>query len=432
MKNNLFDIFIKDKLTQYKPSVPKHLWDKIAEENENRRRLFFFNNGFSKAAAVLLILITVGGLSYILLNKNYASPTGNIVKQNYIPKSSTNLANISNTSKISPNTNIAKSQSNHVDIVPFDETDFDKVYHHKLNNAGKLSIKITASIPTLTDIEDENKSIPKRYLIGSITPVDKINNKNNFNPRLQLTNLPSSLNIPDLLGNKNEAGNKKYVEFYAGADYVFKTYQDGDANYISKRRASTALNYATTIGARYTKVFKNGSSIKTGVNYSRVSEKFFAKNGYVVHEVASLNAFGDTVGNYLLKTPLYENKNNVYHSVDIPVQMGYEIGNGKWHTNISAGASINVYSKQRASVVNKDGLSEDVTSGKSLSRYRYKTKAGVSLLASIGIYYKVNKNTHVLAEPYLRYSLSPANLPTIDLKQKIHTTGVRLGLRKDL
>ena len=74
----------------------------------------------------------------------------------------------------------------------------------------------------------------------------------------------------------------------------------------------------------------------------------------------------------------------------------------------------------------------DITSGKTASIYQYKTNAGISLLGSLSVYYKLNDKLHIMAEPYFRYSLSSFTKPDITLKEKFHTVGVKFGLRWDL
>ena len=68
---------------------------------------------------------------------------------------------------------------------------------------------------------------------------------------------------------------------------------------------------------------------------------------------------------------------------------------------------------------------------KAASVYQYKTKTGVSFIGAASVYYKLNESVHLMAEPYVRLSLSPATKPDITHKEKFHTTGIRLGIRKD-
>ncbi|MBI3883510.1 MAG: hypothetical protein HY305_04650, partial [Sphingobacteriales bacterium] len=69
----------------------------------------------------------------------------------------------------------------------------------------------------------------------------------------------------------------EYLEVYVGPDYAIKTLTDMSSintSYLQKRKASTTFTSAYSAGLRYTKVFKSGISLRGGLNYSQVNEKF--------------------------------------------------------------------------------------------------------------------------------------------------------------
>jgi hypothetical protein len=93
---------------------------------------------------------------------------------------------------------------------------------------------------------------------------------------------------------------------------------------------------------------------------------------------------------------------------------------------------INIRSRQTGSAVEPNGNVIDLSSDKANSKYQYKSNVGVSFLGSASVYYKLNEKFHIMAEPYLRYSLSPMTKSEITFSQKFHAAGLRLGLRMDL
>ena len=138
---------------------------------------------------------------------------------------------------------------------------------------------------------------------------------------------------------KNAAGNKKYWEVYVGPDYAFDRYKSyGDTtsnNYLQKRKASTKFASAFSAGVRYTKVFNNGTSIRTGVNYTQVNEKFIYFNPNEIKFVTIITtrvvirAPGDTI--FINDTLQYQQTGarikttyNRYRNIDIPLVIGYE------------------------------------------------------------------------------------------------------------
>ncbi len=458
MKNNVFDKFIKEKLDGYKPPIPDSIWEGIAQKVDRKKPVFFWWHSNYKTASILLLLVATSlGVYFIFkptattenknitqINKqiiNNTEPTNqetalkktiNINEEN-ISKKEDDIA-IENTTEVNLKTNGLNSihfyKGQQTDAVKYS---FSKVYKpNSVSKKERTKTKFGANIEPATATEDKADVENSETLLTYTKPQILFTSEAIFVSKLNMPNLPAPPYIPCPEVEKNAAANKKYVEFYAGPDYVFNSFEDTGTAYIEKRKASTAYKYAFTAGLRYTKVFGNGMSIKTGINYSQINEHFFAKTGSKLsHEYTVSNA-GDTTSSYILSTPIYEKSMNVYRNIGIPIQLGYEFGNGIWHTNISAGVLIDIWSKQSGKVVNQKGFAEEISTNKSTSAYQFKSNTGLSFLGSASVYYKLNDHLHLLAEPYIRYGLSPITKSDITLKQKSHTVGLRLGIRWDL
>jgi hypothetical protein len=245
----------------------------------------------------------------------------------------------------------------------------------------------------------------------------------------------------------NAAGNKRYFDVYAGPDLGMRSFSGftsdtGSANYLRKRKETAKFSSAYSAGIRYTRVFNNGMSLRTGVNYSQINEKFKYINQNDIRYILVItprqiiiNGTPTTVYDTLRYTETgtrIRTTYNRYRSVDIPLQLGYEFGNGRLHTNISAGAIINVYSWQKGDVLDSAYQPVSITTGKGSSAYGFKTNIGVGFLGSASIYYKLNNRLHLLAEPYIRYNLKPMSRDNQTFTQKYNTAGLRLGVRWDL
>jgi hypothetical protein len=258
----------------------------------------------------------------------------------------------------------------------------------------------------------------------------------------------SSLYLPDCPSvEDNAAGNKRYFDVYAGPDLGMRSFSGftsdtGSANYLQKRKETAKFSSAFSAGIRYTRVFNNGMSLRTGVNYSQINEKFKYINQNDIRYIlvitprqVIINGTPTTVFDTLRYTETgtrIRTTYNRYRSVDIPLQLGYEFGNGRLHTNISAGAIINVYSWQKGDVLDSAYQPISITTGKGSSTYGFKTNIGVGFLASASLYYKLNNRLHLLAEPYIRYNLKPMSRDNQSFTQKYNTVGLRLGVRWDL
>lgn len=430
MKNNLFDTHIKEQMAHARPDVPPHIWDNIMAKKDRKKPVGFWFNNTTKSFLVGLVLLTGAGIAFYFNNNK----TITITPINNNSEKSTTVE-VAQKNKITEENNeepLAQSIAKIVPLVLQKNTTLNKTQN--VFQSKSFSNKMGSE--SLTGLENSKENKPDQYNNENIINRQIFNvsllKSSFFNPELQLRKLPKSPFIPCPEVEKNAAGSKRYVEVYGGPDYVFRSLSDtANSVYLQQRKASVKYLFAYSAGIRYTRVFGSGMSFRTGLNYSQINEQFTSEKGRIIQNVYIINSNGDTTGTYLQSGTLYKTSTNKYKSIDIPISIGYELGNGRIHSNINMGAMINIHSSQKGFVLDKNGTAVDISSDKSTSVYQYKTKAGVSFIGAASIYYKLNDKIHLMAEPYIRVSLSPATKPEISLKEKFHTAGVRLGIRMD-
>jgi hypothetical protein len=463
--NRQFDEHIKEQFKNYAPEVHPRIWENIiAEKNKKRPTGFWVSmfNGRNKLLMLGLIITLSSGGALIYFNKNFtvdnkqtAVENKNIktdinkgITKNDLPvnqKLSDDNLNTIQVTKAENCTVVNTDQSLLLNDVikvgitsPSVQTDEDNSSTAKTGKGNKKyytglgNVLVNTTSPALTEVEDEY--VGQGTLLGRLTyNAEKYTIKRNtdkqeplsFNPIIYLPDCPTI--------EKDAAGNKRYFEFYAGPDYTFRSFHDtGNSAYLQKRKESTEFKSGFSAGVRYTRVFKNSMSVRGGVNYSQINEKFTFNQGNIIQVIYIINNNGDTVGSFTTTGSRYKTTINRYSSIDIPVVVGYEIGNGKLHANINAGPVINIYSWQNGEVLDTAGNPVSITTGKGSSQYQFKTNAGVGFIGAVSVYYKLNDRLHIMAEPYFRYNISSMNKESITLKQKYQTAGLRLGIRLDL
>ena len=471
MRENLpFDDFVKGQFNNYSADVPTHIWDNIAAKRKSRPKGFWMMFKGTNLLILSLVLLVGGGASYLLLTtEKDKSFNKNITTQKNISSSQTvNTSTEKNSNDkvttLSDQLTDANNQSTEVNDRSIEKdknaTDIvsDKAANSTTSNRNnffthsqhKTEIKNADVIEnTNTEINKEELSITQNNKEVTATKFFSPFKLNNARDLLGLKILNSqNVRLPDCPTiEKNAAGNKQYWEVYAGPDRAFENYKSyGDTasnNYLQKRKASTKFASAFSAGVRYTKVFNNGTSVRAGVNYTQVNEKFLyfnpneIKNVTVITTRIVIRAPGDTI--YISDTLQYQQTGtrikttyNRYRNIDIPLVIGYELGNGKFHANINAGVIINVYSWYKGDVLDTLYQPVSVTTGKGNSQYQFKNNIGVGFLGSVSVYYKITDKLHLLLEPYFRYNLSPMSKENLNLQQKYHIAGLRTGLRIDL
>lgn len=459
MKSNRhFDEHIKEQFSNYSPGVHPRIWEKIMAEKDKKRPAGFWVSLFNNRNKLLLpgliiALSSVGTWFY----HNTTSTTAKEVsattekpgskmtgKNKVLPGEQSADRQISTTgdhqtsSKAGNNQALSFNSNTKTNIfAPPAEQDNEPVNKQDNRKANKKYYTGLGNVlvnTTSPGTEEEGYTEQGGTLLGRLSfNAEKITEKRksqkqetlHFNPIVFLPGCPSI--------EKDASGNKRYFEFYAGPDYAFRSLHDtGNSAYLQKRKESTQFKSGFSAGVRYTKVFNNAMSVRAGVNYSQINEKFTFNQGNLVQVTYIINNNGDTVGSYSTNGSRYKTTINRYRSVDIPLVIGYELGNGKLHANINAGAVVNIYSWQKGDVLDATGNPVSITTGKKSSPYQFKTNAGVGFIGAVSVYYKLNDRLHIMAEPYFRYNLTPMNKESITLKQKYQTAGLRLGIRLDL
>ncbi|MES2849775.1 MAG: hypothetical protein V4685_12015 [Bacteroidota bacterium] len=489
MSDKRFDDFFKQSLGDYSPDVPGHIWENIAAQQKKKRPAGFWLNE-RKAFLVVAALLLLGAGAYLLFtpkndtqnisleNNGSRQETGNTVPAAVLQnKEDTNATTPveSNDDKL---TTENKTTSGVVKIQNEATASNDKklVQNEGLKtneNAGKAprhkkafvgandDVAVTGNISSKKDRSKLRGGKKYQQQVSSPAANDMADVNNDDNNGATSISSSGDLNIPYvpgsrdliLLANENlldkqtiqliplkpredcpgVTGNNYYIEAYISPDYVIKKYSDtANSSLVAKRKESLNIQSSYSAGIRYTRVFANGMSVRAGLNFSQVNEKFAYAQGNVVQIVYVINTQGDTTDSYYVRGTRYKNSYNRYRTIDVPLVVGYEMGNGNFHANINAGVVVNLYSWQKGETIDNNGAPVSITTGKEDNPYQYKTNIGVGFTSAISLYYKLNDRFHVLAEPYLRYNFSPMNKEVLSIQERFTTIGLRLGIRMDI
>ncbi|MFZ1786337.1 MAG: hypothetical protein WAU23_14120 [Ferruginibacter sp.] len=456
-RNRQFDDHIKEQFNNYSPDVHPRIWEHIIAQKDKKRPAGFWVSMFNSKNKLLvlgLIIALSSGGAWVFYKKQSPGtasqkiPENKLVSETGDPNNGSAIAGsgttitgsvaerdvnnitVSNASTLSSTGNFkvrifTPSLSNEQD----EQDATTDSYRNKrpVTGLGKVLVDITSPDAAADNYEGQGTLLGRlQYTAEQYTAGRKTKSKEkvHFNPIVYL---------PDCPIEKNISGNKKYWEIYGGPDYAFRSLQDtGNSAYLQKRKESTSFKSGFSAGIRYTRVFKNSMSVRAGVNYSQINEKFTLNQGNIVQVTYIINGNGDTIGSYSTTGTRQQTTTNRYKSIDIPVVVGYELGNGKLHANINAGAIVNIYSWQKGNVLDTAGNAVSITTGKGTSPYQFKTNAGVGFIGAVSVYYKVTDRLHIMAEPYFRFNITPLNKESVTLKQKYQTAGLRLGVRLDL
>lgn len=359
----------------------------------------------------------------------------NNAKRNY---SSSNISNTSN--------NNYNNNDSYNDVASSPLTTKHAHHRHIASGYTKSSVHETDNdvitdndpIETANDLSSTNNNnkinfFPQGYLSNRL----KDSAQKIAMPEIEMADIVTKLNLPECpTVEKDIAGNKQYIEAYISPDYGIRTLTDtsksNNSAYLQQRKQSTGFSTAFSAGFRYTKVLKSGISLAAGLNYSQINEKFTVAENIFLIETHYDNR-GNVTGTDTVSGKQFKTTHNHYHSVDVPLLLGYEMGNDRIHININAGPVMNVYSWQHGQVLSQDSIPESISSGKSSSLAdQYKTNIGLGITGGVSVFYKLNDQLHIFAEPYFRYNFSSMNNNESPIQEKYTTVGLHVGLRLDI
>jgi len=475
-----FDDHIRNEFANYSPEVAPHIWENIVAERKKRRPVGFWFT-LSGTGLIWLAALLLAGAGTGLIISHSANKTNTTASKNIVGNDSTSIIATDNKQVLSStkdsnknsNTNLPVQQNssnietgnrnNDIAIVQTSSSEKRKSisYTKKAGLLNRHGSKINndnsadKNINSTTDINYNNTSNEENVVPTSI--LGKFNKNNSagmiyiqqkFGDKINTVSFDESiaqsslrqknklLNLPECpVIEKDAAGNKKYIEVYIAPDYTLRTITDtANSAYLKERKETTQLTSAFSAGIRYTKVFDNGISLRGGLNYSQINEKFSFVQGNVIQVTYTIDPnTGDTTGSYTVRGTRYKTTYNHYRSIDIPVTIGYEFGNGRFHTNINAGIIANIYSWQKGEELDTNGQPVSINTGKDGSPlYQFRTNVGLGATGGVSFYYKLTDQIHLLAEPYVRYNFEPLTTGSLSLQQKYTTIGLRIGLRFDL
>ncbi|HEX8461542.1 MAG TPA: hypothetical protein VF623_08935, partial [Segetibacter sp.] len=249
-----------------------------------------------------------------------------------------------------------------------------------------------------------------------------------------------SLTMPAIAAGKKKDQKKKplYFELLVSPDYTIKTAAKDINNeaFLSRKDSSETRQISFTTGFRISKSFGSHFLVKTGLQYSKINEKFSfrTENEKIQTNVIITRTLPNQAGNlitvadtskidqvgYRIKTTY-----NHYHRLDLPIILGYELANNNWKAAVNGGAIFNITSWQEGEILTPNqtySFNKD-TAG------IFRKNVGVGLYLSFSYIKPIARRLDFFAEPYFRYNLSPMTNSTSAVKEKFHLAGVHFGIR---
>ncbi len=487
-----FDQFIQQKLFDYTAPVSPEVWNRIKPKEDEDRKVFFLLPRAGMVAASILLLILAGSVSAYLYYQKLTIESTSATQSNN-PNSQENKKQNSNTLLIpkvdsetsAPTTTIKepgelesaeKSKEPNIEEknsienkIVFSKRDFATT--NSTNNTSQKNTKqaYTGNLFELNNVEVnsrgnkkngansnreldqsnnesilENEFIAHNKMDASLIGFSK--NKLNFNSKeKQVTAFNHTSNIKNVVicPSDRKMRNPDWdLEIYASPDYAFKTVSSTTASkaYMDRKDSSEKSQVGFTAGIRIVKPINDHFSLKTGLQYSQINEHFTYRSEneiktttvVTVRTITLANGSTVTVSDTSVVQQIGFKNNTVknrYRSFDIPALVSYQFGNDDLRIGLNAGVIFNVSSWYQGVVLDTTLNAMPITKETNIS---YKNNIGMGIYTGISITKRLNYNTSIFAEPYLRYNLSDMTTPQSSFNQRFSVGGLSIGLRMNL
>ncbi|MBA4259031.1 MAG: hypothetical protein C0446_07690 [Chitinophaga sp.] len=454
-----FDDLIQDKLYHYTVPVPSHLWNKIKPDDEDKRRLIAWFPKKYMAAASILLLFFVGSIAAYLylripeINTTTETTTIPEIKPTLTPNprlevtpGTTPKESLIRNEKTEMETkiqwklnrkNITGSFKQNQSVFPFEQS----IKQNDAEIIAKKNNSHLAITPTESAAEIESYELTEKA--GDAYIKQKKNIQSFFTREVNRYNHASSFKNVVICPTDRKMRNPDWdLEVFISPDMPFKSVSNNTASaqLMSRKDSSESLRPGFTAGFRIVKPLNDHLSIKTGLQYSQINERFTyrTENETRTTTVVTLRAIIRAPGDTLLvrdtstltqigfKTNTVKNR---FRSLDIPILASYQVGNDDLRIGLTAGAIINLSSWYQGVML--DSSLSTVALNKE-TNMAYRSNIGLGLYAGISVTKRINYNTHLFFEPYFRYNLSNMTTPEASFNQRFSIGGLMMGLRFNL
>ncbi len=480
-KNNIDELF-RGKLRDYSVEAPEHVWKGIeASRTPLYRALNYFRGKKGAIVGSIVLLATVSGIAYMSGINNTSTVQQNataytIQKHNNshtiqaVNTDETMLLQANNTSQNTPETNSinngivnnsVSSSQNTINSIEQNVTQqgSDNAQPPVVSgNTSKENSPINNTSTTDKTEQPKNTS-PKNNTTDTEQPSIAEGDETFSTPDKQPSKediLSASADVSDNTGvdkkdevetqnNTTVQPDKNYSKFtadiYAGGNYTMRNLKGtgADASYLDAKRNAESYTPGIVLGARVNYDIKNFLTLRVGAQYSRFNQRINLEREYqyttietvtgVIIDPITQQPIGTTTRKDTVEhtETARANTTNTISFIDIPVQLELNVyKTQKYSVFATTGAALNLRFTQKGHQIN-----ERITGVNELSSTNspYKTTAGMSMLAGVGVNYNLTNRFSLLFETTYQHGINNVMKANAGISQSYRIISGSVGLR---
>lgn len=229
------------------------------------------------------------------------------------------------------------------------------------------------------------------------------------------------------------------LDAYLGPSLARKEMHTGPDNqpYLAQRRNTETRDWSFSAGLRASLLLDRHFLLRSGFHYDQINEKFeyidpnsvevtIRQTTQIINgqPVTVIDTLGVSYGEHYLRTY------NRFGMLDIPLEAGVELRNGRNGVSLNGGIALNLLFWKRGAILSPvDGRPAYFTPGKGTVDI-FRANAGVSAIGSIQWFCHVRPRLRVFAEPYARVVLRPVSVSNHPVEQRYSMLGLNIGMTR--
>jgi hypothetical protein len=233
------------------------------------------------------------------------------------------------------------------------------------------------------------------------------------------------------------------VEAYTGPTFSTRNLTsrlEDVSSYIARRDSTESARMSWHAGLRVGYVTGSGLSVRLGAHYTVVNELFDFFDGSFSQTTTRIDTFYDASGfivdiDTIIVTQTgkrIKTTHNHFHTIDIPLLIGYQTSRDHWTYGIQAGPVFNLLHAKKGDMFSVADTIVSFTDSDPTPYPAYKDQLGLSIYASLHIGRRIGYRTMVYLEPHLQHRLRSVTQDAYPVEQKQTNIGLSLGLRVGL
>ncbi len=443
MRKEKLDDIVQRKLSNHSSEVPGHIWNQVAsqiQQGDKKPVFWLFDKSkwvVSAAAATIAASVLIFWPTNDITTDTDAVISGQLELDRSAGIAEVQEAIVLEDQVVADQTAKESSLASNAELVSHNEYSVPLVNQNQSQHQGGQDDDWTEHTSEQALVAADQDTDQSSFDLTDRTARTDFNIPALAQPLVGLSNMPTLFNKNVQCADFRDNFNTPFWSIAFAHDMPIRNINSSSAilsEYVQLRENTELPISAFSLNMNLGMIFRNGLSLRSGLNYSRIKEGFNYDLliGTETTIVQTVNEDGEIIEIDTTTTNMFNNINNdnFYEILDLPLMVGFEKSNEKFGMGFYTGLSLNLLFNKVGNIVSPENQ-DDVVGINSVgeSGSFFSKKLGVSYYASTLVTYNVTNRIQMKFEPYFRYYPASFANSTYAVNQNYYIFGGQVGMR---